>query len=52
MTKLCPLRPNSPIGNRAPDFAACLEEQCAWFDNGECAVKPSTGWRIRVRNGL
>lgn len=39
MTRLCPLRPKDSPGNEAPEFAPCVEEQCAWFDGNECVVR-------------
>lgn len=39
MTKLCPLHLKAHHSNQAPEFASCVEEQCAWFDENECAIR-------------
>jgi hypothetical protein len=39
MTKLCPLHPAPIEGSGSTIFAPCVEEQCAWFDGNECAIR-------------
>lgn len=39
-TKLCPLKPWVTAGGAmlSEIFCKCLEEQCAWWVEGECAI--------------
>jgi hypothetical protein len=39
MTRLCPLRLETSIGNGTTEFAPCVEEKCAWFDGNGCAIR-------------
>lgn len=38
MTKSCPLRSIS-TGGGLTSLLSCVEEQCAWFDGNECAIR-------------
>ena len=35
---ICPLRQAKPDKAGAPQYAKCLEEQCAWFIDDDCAL--------------
>lgn len=40
ITKLCPMRPyKTDPSPPKTDFSECIGDQCAWYKQGECAIK-------------